>query len=568
MSEKRPLEEIVADPKALGRRVVPAPTDPMAVARQFLAERHTGGGDVLLRHFRGLFYAWEGACWPEAEERALQAALYRWLESADYVTAKGDLVPFEPTRNKVGNALAALQAIVHLDAALEPPAWLGEGHEVSAAEIVAMSNGLLHLPTRTLLAHTPAFFSHYALPFPYDPKSKTPRRWLQFLRELWPNDRESIEVLAEIMGYVLGGGTRLQKLLMLIGPKRTGKGTIARVLTGLLGAHNVAAPTLASLTTNFGLQPLVDKPLAIISDARLGTRSDALIAVERLLSISGEDSITVDRKYRDPWTGRLPTRFLILSNELPRLTDSSGALASRFVLLTMSRSFYEREDLALTEKLLAEAPGIFNWALEGLARLTERGHFLQPESAREALRHLEDLSSPVGAFIRDCCELGPAFEVAKDELFVAWRRWCFREGRDRPGSNTVFAKDLRAAVPALREARPGRRGEQRQHIWRGIRLAPPVAPDTPGHAPQAPSASGRVPGHQHRTPGPGGARRPTAAQSEIGGIDPGSLTPEEQAVVDRHPDLFPKGTPLADVRAYLPSVIAIEAKANKKDNEK
>ena len=28
-----------------------------------------------------------------------------------------------------------------------------------------------------------------------------------------------------------------------------------------------------------------------------------MIAVERLLSISGEDTITVDRKYREPWTG-------------------------------------------------------------------------------------------------------------------------------------------------------------------------------------------------------------------------------------------------------------------------
>jgi putative DNA primase/helicase len=72
------------------------------------------------------------------------------------------------------------------------------------------------------------------------------------------------------------------------------------VLTGLLGAHNVAAPTLASLTTNFGLSPLIGCPLGLISDARLSTRADGSVAVERLLSISGEDSITIDRKYRDP----------------------------------------------------------------------------------------------------------------------------------------------------------------------------------------------------------------------------------------------------------------------------
>ena len=65
---------------------------------------------------------------------------------------------------------------------------------------------------------------------------------------------------------------------------------------------------------------------AIVSDARISGRSDAKVVVERLLSISGEDSLTIDRKYKEPWTGRLPTRFLVLTNELPKLTDSSGAL--------------------------------------------------------------------------------------------------------------------------------------------------------------------------------------------------------------------------------------------------
>ena len=76
-------------------------------------------------------------------------------------------------------------------------------------------------------------------------------------------------------------------------------------------------PTLASLGTNFGLSLLLGKPLAIISDARLGS-APADTVVERLLSITGEDMLTVDRKFKEPWSGKLPTRFVILSNELPR----------------------------------------------------------------------------------------------------------------------------------------------------------------------------------------------------------------------------------------------------------
>jgi putative DNA primase/helicase len=504
MSDERAPEEGL-EPEAEDEvRIVPPPSNPMAIARQFVAE-HFAGDDVdLLRRHRGDFYIWNGSCWPETEEEGLRANLYRWLEPACYIKqteAGPKSVPFEPNRNKVANAIEALKAVTHLSANVFAPAWLdrsGVGQEdrpIDARAVVAVANGLLHLPTRTLYEHTPTFFSQYALPFDFDPNAPAPERWLRFMDELWGDDVESIETLAEVMGYVLGGGTSQQKIVMLIGPKRSGKGTIARVLIGLLGAHNHAAPTLSSLTINFGLQPLIGKPLAVISDARLGTRADNLTAVERLLSISGEDTITVDRKNRDPWTGRLPTRFVILTNELPRFTDSSGALASRFILLVLTESFFGRENPRLTDELLEEAPGIFNWALEGLDRLNARGYFIQPESAREAMSHLEDLASPVGAFVRECCEVGVGFEMDKDELFAAWRTWCENEGILRPGTKALFVRNLRAAVPGLRPSRP-REGEIRRHTLRGIELRPQwVGPGSiPDQSGPAQDGSGSGPG--------------------------------------------------------------------------
>jgi putative DNA primase/helicase len=472
-----------------GAVIVPPPSDPMAVARQFVAELYMSEEGVsLLRTHKGDFFAWSGSCWPEHEDDRVKADVYAWLEHAFYARERTEglvLVPWEPTRYKVANVLDAITAVTHLDASVSAPAWLDGGAE-PATETVALANGLLNLRTRTLVPHTPLFYSPNALQFPYDPSAPPPRRWQQFLLELWGDDRESIATLAEVMGYVLSGETNQQKMFLFVGPKRSGKGTIGRVLTGLLGAYNTAAPTLSSLTSNFGLSPLISRPLAIISDARLSNRADNMIAVERLLSISGEDTLTVDRKYRTPWSGRLPTRFLILTNELPRFADASGALASRFVLLVMRDSFYGREDPRLTDALLAEAPAIFNWALEGLDRLLDRGHFSQPESAREALRHLEDLSSPIGAFVRDSCEVGPGFEVGKDRLFQAWKAWCESEGRDRPGSKAVFTRDLRAAVPGLKPRRLG--SEQRQHVLQGLRLkidqqsfAPLTTPDREGN---------------------------------------------------------------------------------------
>ncbi len=449
---------------------IPPPSDPMGVATAFVKAHYSDRQTMLLRHHRGRLVAYDGRAWPEVEDRGVVAAIYMWLEEACFRDKSGALQRFQPNRRKVADVVEALKAVTHLDAPITPPAWLSLGpNKHTGVEFVAMQNGLLHLPTRKLLLPDPNFFNDHALAFDFDPNAPEPVRWFAFLRDLWGDDQDAIDTLAEIIGYLLVGGTRQQKIFLLNGPKRSGKGTIGRVITRLLGPYNVAAPTLAGLATNFGLSPLIGRPLALISDARLSARHDAQVAVERLLSISGEDFLTIDRKYREPWTGRLGTRFLILTNELPRFTDQSGALASRFVVLTLQNSFYGRENPLLTEELLEEAPGIYNWALAGLDRMNERGHFQMPPAAAEALVQLEDLSSPVGAFVRDCCRLDPSCEISKDELYAAWVTWCEGQGHARVSTKPVFFRDLRAAIPTVRYARP-RDGDHRSQVVEGVEL--------------------------------------------------------------------------------------------------
>jgi len=453
---------------------IPAPTNPMAVARHLSRDLYTNNGSQRLRNHRGDFHKWNGTCWPEAEGRGIRGEMYRYLEDATYEkVTKGEIeiVPWQPTRRKVDDVLDALKAITYLDGSIEPPAWLqgSSFDQPPATEIVSMANGLLHVPSRWLLGHTADYFCRHSLPYSYDSDAPLPERWLSFLKKLWPEDPDSIKTLQEIFGYIIGGGTEQQKLFLLVGPKRGGKGTIGRVLTGLLGKHNVAAPTLAGLATNFGIQPLVGRPLALISDARLSSKADAGIVVERLLSISGEDALTVDRKYQEPWTGRLPTRFLILTNELPRLSDSSGAVSSRFVMLVLTHSWYGQENPKLTDELLEEAPSILNWALEGLDRLVERGYFKLPAASAEAITQLEDLASPMAAFLRDICCLDAEASVEVEELWQAGKSWCEDQGRTT-GTKAIFGRDLRAAAPLVSKVRPWKEQGSRPFEYAGIGL--------------------------------------------------------------------------------------------------
>ena len=432
-----------------------------------------------MQHQNGTFYTWHHSHYRACPQEEMRSQLYAFLDTAKTITDEGEAVDFDPTRTRVANVVEALAAEVQLSQTIRPPAWLMNGETPPACEIVCCANKLLHLPTGKTSPHTPAFFTLNALPFDYHPKAPAPTQWIKFLKSVWPGDQDSINTLQELFGLCLTVETRYQKAFLLVGPKRSGKGTIARVLTQLIGPDNVAGPTLSGLGTNFGLAPLIGKRVAIVSDARLSGKADQQVIVERLLSVTGEDGLTIDRKFQECWTGKLDARFVILTNEMPRLTDSSGALASRFIILRMTQSFYGKEDLSLGGKLATELPGILRWAIEGWKRLTERGFFVTPKASADAQRELEDLGSPIGAFLRDCCTVDQGLSVTSNELYHYWCRWCQDQGRDHSSTKQTFGRDLAAAVAGLKVRQPrDENGKQTQRCYEGVGLSKDAATRT------------------------------------------------------------------------------------------
>jgi putative DNA primase/helicase len=165
-----------------------------------------------------------------------------------------------------------------------------------------------------------------------------------------------------------------------------------------------------------------------------------------------------------------------LANEVPTFRDAASALPSRFVILRMTRTFYGREDLGLDDKLAAELPSIFRWCLDGLRRLRARGRLVQPRSAMAELRLMEELASPIGAFLRERCVIEPGARVPVQALYGAWRAWCEEHGRDQPGTEQTFGRDVAAAAPGARVAQPRINGV-RVRYYEGVRLRTPDDPD-------------------------------------------------------------------------------------------
>lgn len=427
--------------------------------QQFLAGRN---GARLLR-WNGEWLSFENGAYRAYENEGVRAEVYRARPGWD--------------RQAVDDFVDALKAHCFVDRnRLTPPCWIGPpppgwGEASDPRSLIVLRNGVFDLESGALRPHTDQFFTRVALPFDYDPSAPPPTRWLSFLENVFPDEEDCRLALQLWFGYMLGGSTGLQCILVIVGPSRSGKGTIARVLVRLLGRDNVCAPTLDGLGAHFGLQSMIGRSMALIADMRMGPQTNKARVSEVLLRISGEDAMSVPRKNLTDWEGTLGVRFMILSNEPPTLNDPSGALAARWRVLQMRQSFVGREDRSLDAALETEMPGILNWAIEGARKLREIGRIEQPASSADAVDTIRRLGSPVVAFVADECDLEAQGSVSSSRLYDRYRTWCDRAGLN-PLSAELFGKDLLTAfqISGVSKARVRVEGGERSYVYRGIKL--------------------------------------------------------------------------------------------------
>jgi putative DNA primase/helicase len=441
--------------------------DAYCEAGGILAQCEADGVSKLAR-WRGGTYYWRGGAFEEIEDEELRGIVYLHLNrnffklhsaAASNVVEQINLHPnvFVSSRNKSPNWRQN-----------KPGDW-------PTGDIVAFRNGIVNLEWLAagrddcFRDSTPRLFNVNALDFDFSHNPANPAKWFWFLDRSF-DDSASRDLLQDWFGYLLTPWTDLHKFLVMVGPPRSGKGTVGRVANALIGPKNCAGPSLIGMGTQFGLQPLLGKLLATISDARINSNSpNAFLAVERVLSIVGEDPLTIERKFKESIDQILTTRLMMFSNELPKLPDNGGGLAARMLVIRQTQSFLGKEDPGLTADLLKELPGIFLWAVQGWKRLKDRKYFIAPDSGVELQREIADLASPVGAFVRDRCETGKGKTALASDVFDAWRAWCGEMNRD-DSDRATFGRDLRSVVSNLAVVQRTVEGKRGVRAYEGLAL--------------------------------------------------------------------------------------------------
>lgn len=308
-----------------------------------------------------------------------------------------------------------------------------EQFPVSKSNRITLENGVVDMNTGKFLRHSAKNYHRSGMNFNYGSEEKCDL-WLKTMDEIFWNDadkQEKIDFLQEWFGYMLTTSTKYQVMTWLYGGGANGKSIITKVARALLGTANVSSIPLSQLSARF-VGAELDGKLANIVDE---IATDALLKEDEIKKIVSGDPLQVERKNKDPYFFSPTVKLFAATNSLPRSKDSTHGLDRRLIIVPCNRTFQPAEmDRDLISKLELELPGIFVWALAGLARLNKNGKFTVAQSCVDALEDFKASRNSVSLFMRDCLVVASAADIAKDgkavyrqkscDLYAIYKRYC------------------------------------------------------------------------------------------------------------------------------------------------
>lgn len=303
--------------------------------------------------------------------------------------------------------------------------------------ILNLLNGLLDLRTFEVKPHTPDYPSLIQLTVKYDKNADCPKTKLFLSQVAYADD---LPPLQEFSGTILWRQP-IQKATLLVGDGGNGKSTFINILKALLGYENISATSLQELEINrFAKADLFGKLANLYADLP----DSALKSVGTFKMISGGDPVTAERKFQQRFTFTPFAKHLFSCNRIPEVYEDTTAFFRRWLLIVFPNSFLgQRDNRNLLQELTSpeELSGVLNWMIEGLKRLqAQNWEFSYSKTVEEVSQEWIRKSSPIKAFVMDCCIVTPDANVPKQELFRAFVEYCNKNKLPVLTSDTFFKR--------------------------------------------------------------------------------------------------------------------------------
>lgn len=288
------------------------------------------------------------------------------------------------------------------------------------------------------------------------------------------DDTEQIELLQEVIGSIILGMTaKFEKVVLLKGPGRSGKGTIMKIIEAMLPREVRSAVSPFKWDSEYYLANLAGKRLNVVGELP----DDEPIPAAQFKTVTGRDTLTGRHPSHRPFSFRNEAAHLFNTNHFVYTKDHTEAFYSRWILMEFRNSRIGRESeqvVDLAQRIIdEELPAIMAWALQGAKRLQDRGYFLPTKVQIRMLGQWRHRTNTMLEFLLDTevCDLGDSRQhtTRRSELYKAYSEWCKASNRRPVGKMKLF--DEIENNPIIRNYGVKKGADVGgNYVFRGIRL--------------------------------------------------------------------------------------------------
>ena len=307
-------------------------------------------------------------------------------------------------------------------------------------DYINLRNGKVEITTGELTASEPEDYFTYFIDAEYLPEGSQDTDEKSVLGEFGKaifteeNLDYKMELLLQIMGYIFCDRMDAKKAFFFIGPSNCGKSVLIRFISRLLGKENVSTVGIDNLADRFSKAEQNEKKLNARGEIPAGRIKGSVVDIFK--GIIGNDEMTVEHKFGNPYTMKPTAKLLFAGNCTPTFmqTDASTALVDRMILLIFNKSLEpEKQDKNIEEKLYADRNNIVTLAIQELRELIKTDFkFIQEEDETTVLKAYSESINTIGTFLQENYVVtGKSTDQLKlRDVYEKYKEFCEDGGED------------------------------------------------------------------------------------------------------------------------------------------
>lgn len=285
--------------------------------------------------------------------------------------------------------------------------------------LLNVSDGTIDLKTGIIRDHDPNDLITQLAPVEYGKGEGNIGRelWIQCLKDWHPDGEaeKTWDYLQEFAGYCCTGDTSSRCFPIFWGTGKNGKNVFVDTLKGILGDYaGVASRTLVEAEKQDShpteVAALWKKRLVLVSEPKKGNK----LKTSLVKAMTGDGTLTARFMRQDFFEFKPTHKAVMLTQNLPIIDETTDAIWDRIHKLRWGvRIPKEKQDTKLSEKLIAEWPGILRWMVEGCLRWQEKGILVPTAKIEAEVKVYRDEQNPAKRFIE------ANYIVGKATMFVS-----------------------------------------------------------------------------------------------------------------------------------------------------